>query len=203
MIGRLRGTLLSKNPPDLLIETQAGVAYEVTAPMNTFYQLPNLGDEVILHTHCIIREDAHTLFGFHTLMNRALFRALIKVNGVGPRLALAILSSIEPSVFADCLQYNDTAMLVKVPGVGKKTAERLIIEMRDKMQGWMDSTSQHSKITPKIPSETRNSVFDEAMSALIALGYRAADASRLLQKNYQDNVSCEELIRLALKEVTV
>ncbi len=207
MIGRIRGKLVAKQPPELLIETNDGIAYDIVAPMNTFYQLPTLGEMVTLHTHFAVREDAHTLFGFYDINERALFRALIKVNGVGPRLALAILSSIDPNAFADCLQHNDSAALVKIPGIGKKTAERLIIEMRDNMTSWADKldtnalSNTSTRATPVNASNSRNTL-QEAVSALVALGYRPADASRLLNAVYQETLSCEALIRLALREVS-
>ncbi|MCD6056174.1 MAG: holliday junction helicase RuvA [Gammaproteobacteria bacterium] len=206
MIGRIRGKLLVKQPPELLLETDNGVSYEITAPMTTFYQLPPVGEEAVLYTHLVVRDDAHSLFGFFDLNERALFRALIKVNGVGPRLGLAILSSIEPRVFADCLQHHDTAALVKIPGIGKKTAERLVIEMRDNMDSWtnhlvlpLNAANKSAKKSDRaIP---KRNLLQEAMDALIALGYRPADASRLLNKVYQEDLSCETLIRLALREV--
>lgn len=205
MIGRIRGNLVAKQPPELLIETSGGVAYDVMTSMNTVYQLPAIGETVTLHTHLAVREDAHTLFGFYDLSERALFRALIKVNGVGPRLALAILSSIQPTAFADCLQHNDSAALVKIPGIGKKTAERLIIEMRDNMASWADtidaSAITTSKVTTASIATTPRNALQEAISGLVALGYKYADADRLLKAVYEESLSCEALIRLALREV--
>ena len=205
MIGQIRGKLIRKQPPEVLIETQDGLGYEVTCSMTSIYQLPELGSEVVLQTHFVVREDAQILFGFCDQHERALFRALIKVNGVGPRLALAILSSLEPKQFAHCLAHNDTAALVKVPGVGKKTAERLIIEMRDKMDSWtqLDTDLTLDKHTSTLLQEPSTDPLQEASGALVALGYRPNDASRLLKKIYQPDLSCEALIRLALREVTV
>ena len=134
MIGLLRGKILSKQPPRLLIDVQ-GVGYEVDAPMTTFYDLPGTGEEVTLFTHLAVREDAHTLYGFARVSDRELFRSLLKVNGVGARLALTILSGMEPGEFVQCVQEGNTAALVRLPGVGKKTAERLIIELRDRLEG--------------------------------------------------------------------
>src|SRR5688572_2521067 len=135
MIGQLHGIILEKQPPQLLLDVQ-GVGYEIDAPMSTFYKLPEIGKEITLLTHFVVREDAHHLYGFYSQEERLLFRTLLKVNGVGPRLSLTILSSIDPDEFARCVVSNDTASLVRVPGVGKKTAERLIIEMRDKLSSW-------------------------------------------------------------------
>lgn len=194
MIGRLRGILLEKQPPELLIET-SGVAYEVHASMQTFYQLPLINQEIILYTHLIIREDAHQLYGFYNKQERVLFRALLKVNGVGPKLALTILSSSSPEEFVRCVNQGDTASLVRLPGVGKKTAERLIIEMRDRVVN-------DDFIVPS-SSNPINSAHQDAMSALIALGYKPPEASRALQNIVSENQSSEELIRLALKRIQI
>lgn len=205
MIGQIRGKLIQKQPPDVLIETQDGLGYEVTCSMTSIYQLPELGSDVVLQTHFVVREDAQILFGFCDQHERALFRALIKVNGVGPRLALAILSSLEPKQFAHCLAHNDAPALVKIPGVGKKTAERLIIEMRDKMDNWTPVENK-IEVANKADATIEPSYHDpmqEASGALVALGYRPTDASRLLKKIYQPDLSCEALIRLALREVSV
>ncbi len=193
MIGRLRGILLEKQPPELLIET-SGVAYEVQASMQTFYQLPLINQEIILYTHLIIREDAHQLYGFYNKQERILFRALLKVNGVGPKLALTILSSSSPDEFVRCVNQGDTASLVRFPGVGKKTAERLVIEMRDRVSDDFILPSSSNPI---------NSAHQDAMSALIALGYKPQEASRALQNIVSENQSSEELIRLALKRIQI
>jgi Holliday junction DNA helicase RuvA len=191
MIGRLRGIILEKQPPELLIET-AGVAYEVQASMQTFYQLPLNNQEIILYTHLIIREDAHQLYGFYTKAERSLFRALLKVNGVGPRMALTILSSSAPEEFIRCVNQGDTASLVRLPGIGKKTAERLIIEMRDRVNG-------DEFILPSASSP--GSAHQDAVSALVALGYKPQEAARALQNIVTENQSSEMLIRLALKKM--
>src|SRR5688572_17609541 len=135
MIGQIRGILIEKQPPSLVVDVH-GVGYDIDAPMSTFFQLPDVGCEVTLLTHFVVREDAHHLYGFYTREERQLFRSLLKVNGVGPKLALTILSSITPDEFVHCVLSNDAASLVRLPGVGKKTAERLIIEMRDKLSDW-------------------------------------------------------------------
>ncbi len=197
MIGRLRGIIIEKKPPQLLIDVN-GVGYEVEAPMSTFYRLPEAGKEVLLHTHFVVREDAQLLYGFFTQQERALFRAVIKVNGVGPRLGLAILSSIEPDSFVQCVMDDDTATLVRVPGIGKKTAERLIIEMRDRLADWQQTDSSGKKVATINLSEQR-SAMQEAISALVALGYKPPEASRALARVDSEGVSSEELIRIALK----
>jgi len=202
MIGQLRGIILEKQPPQLLLDVQ-GVAYEIDAPMSTFYRLPDIGQEAILLTHLVIREDAHHLYGFYAREERALFRTLLKVNGVGPRLGLTILSSIEPNEFVRCIVNNDTANLVRLPGVGKKTAERLVIEMRDKLTDWQPSlpiVSAELNHTAK-KSGTRNHIIQDAISALISLGYKPVEASRAVAKVDDSNLSSEEIIRQALREM--
>lgn len=197
MIGRLRGTLALKQPPLLLVDVN-GVGYEVEAPMSTFYQLPALGETVVLHTHLVVREDAHLLFGFASESERRLFRALIKVNGVGAKLALTILSGIAADEFARCVQENDTAALVRLPGVGKKTAERLIVEMRDRLTDW-----ESPAVLPGAAPAAAMPVTDEsrdAISALIALGYKPPEASRLVSKVDTEGLASEEIIRAALKQ---
>jgi Holliday junction DNA helicase RuvA len=203
MIGRLNGVLLEKQPPHLLIDV-SGVAYEVQASMQTFYQLPELGERVTLHTHFVVREDAQQLFGFMVLQERALFRALIKVNGIGAKIALAILSSIAPDDFVRCVAEQNTTALQRLPGIGKKTAERLIIEMRDRLADWHAGdgiTSSEFINSASNPMNYQNAEQD-AISALLSLGFKPQEASRLISKVAADNLSSEELIRLALKGVT-
>lgn len=199
MISRLRGKLLEKQPPFLLIDVN-GLAYEVQASMNTFYRLPDIDNDVVLYTHFVVREDGHFLFGFIDVSERALFRTLIKVNGVGPKVALAILSSIEPDDFVRCISEQNTAALQRLPGIGKKTAERLIIEMRDRLSDWQaDSTSIKDIQTPFI--SLPKSAEQDAISALIALGYKPQEASRAVHHIADKNLSSQELIRLALKHI--
>lgn len=198
MIGQLRGIILEKQPPLLLLNVN-GVGYEIDAPMSTFYRLPDVGQEIILHTHLIVREDAHHLYGFSDKEERALFRTLLKVNGVGPRMALTILSSMDTQAFVRCIAHNDIASLVNLPGVGKKTAERLIIEMRDKIAHWQDQAS--APIT--IASGSRNSIVQDAISALIALGYKPTEASRVVSKVDDGMLSSEDIIRRSLQERVV
>ena len=193
MIGFLRGKLLVKQPPVLLIDVN-GVGYEVEAPMTTFYDLPETGSEITLHTHLVVREDAHTLFGFLRLSDRALFRALIKISGVGPRMALAILSGMSADAFVRCIQDSNTAALTRVPGVGKKTAERLVVELRDNI-GKAGVAGADVSAASAGPA---NAV-EEAVSALIALGYKPPDASRMVRGIDSKDLGVEEIIRRALQ----
>ncbi|MGR9099513.1 MAG: Holliday junction branch migration protein RuvA [Gammaproteobacteria bacterium] len=197
MIGFLRGQLISKAPPFLLLDVQ-GVGYEVEAPMTTFYNLPAVGEEVRLHTHLAVREDAHILYGFFSEGERSLFRTLIKVNGVGPKLALTLLSGLSVEDFYHCVSDSDVHSLVRLPGVGKKTAERLIVEMRDRLpQLKEDRASGFSfdGFTDPAPADPQQ----EAVSALIALGYKPLDASRMVRGVSAKDQSCEEIIRRALQ----
>lgn len=194
MIGFLRGKLVHKAPPQLVLDVQ-GVGYEIEAPMTTFYDLPLTGVDITLYTHLVIREDAHSLFGFLKESDRAMFRTLIKVNGVGPKLALTILSGQSAEEFHRCIQNNDTQALVRLPGVGKKTAERLVIEMRDRLPDLAQDSSQTVPQTTPIASHPKQ----EAIGALCSLGYKPADASRMVQAVNSEGKSCEDIIRLALQ----
>ncbi|MFN3235169.1 MAG: Holliday junction branch migration protein RuvA [Gammaproteobacteria bacterium] len=196
MIGRIRGKLIEKQPPLLLIECQNGVAFEVEAPMSTFYHLPEINEDIILHTHFVVREDAQLLYGFHDKNERELFRTLIRLNGVGPKLALAILSSLSPSQFAMCVNNSDSASLLKIPGVGKRTAERLVVEMRDRLP---DSLATDA-FDRSNASASMASVIEEAQSALIALGYKAQEATRMISKVPENIQKIEDIIRHALQE---
>jgi len=199
MIGRLTGKVIEKNPPMLVIDVQ-GVGYEVEVPMNTFYNLPDLQESLTLFTHMIVREDAQFLCGFISDEERRLFRTLIKVNGVGAKLALSILSSISAQEFARCINENDTKALIKLPGIGKKTAERLIIEMRDKLKDWVPASLPTTEGEQASTSPQDESA--EATSALIALGYKPQEASVMVQQAFSDSaegISSSELIRAALK----
>lgn len=200
MITRLRGILLEKLPPYLVVEV-GGLAYELQASMQTFYQLPETGSELILHTHFSVREDAQHLYGFYELRERALFRTLLKVSGIGPKIALAILSSIEPDNFVRCVIEQDTAALQRLPGIGKKTAERLMVEMRDRLNDWdVNNTISHTvknSSTPVVNNARRTE--QDAISALVALGYKPQEASRAIMQVTQEGMTSEELIRAALK----
>ncbi len=197
MIGRLRGMLLEKHPPRLLVDCH-GVGYEVEASMTTFWALPEPGQEVTLHTTLIVREDAHLLFGFATLAERRLFQSLLKVNGVGARMALTILSGIQPEEFVVCIQRSDTARLTSLPGIGKKTAERLLIEMRDRVADWASVEG----VSISLPAETPlpDAVAD-AVSGLIALGYKPQEASRLVHGVDAAGKTSEALIREVLRSL--
>jgi len=197
VIGRLRGMLLEKHPPRLLVDCH-GVGYEVEASMTTFWALPEPGQEVTLHTTLIVREDAHLLFGFATLAERRLFQSLLKVNGVGARMALTILSGIQPEEFVVCIQRSDTARLTSLPGIGKKTAERLLIEMRDRVADWASVEG----VSISLPAETPppDAVAD-AVSGLIALGYKPQEASRLVHGVDAAGKTSEALIREVLRSL--
>jgi len=195
MIGRLQGKVLSKQAPDLLLDVQ-GVGYEILVPLNTFFEIPDIGATVTLHTHFVVREDAQQLYGFSELEERALFRHLIKVNGVGPKMALAILSGMSANEFARCVQKDEVVTLVKIPGVGKKTAERLLIEMRDKVTSILGDNLEET-----IEQVTQDISF-EAESALTALGYRPQDAAKMVNRVAGDHITnSEQLIRAALKSM--
>lgn len=196
MIGQLFGILLEKQPPQLLLDVR-GVGYEIDAPLATFHRLPEIGQEVTLYTHFVVREDAQHLYGFFTREERVLFRTLLKVNGVGPRLALTILSGFEPDDFVRCVRQNDTASLVRVPGIGKKTAERLMIEMRDKLTDWIPVTEPQTSTTS---NPNRQQIIQDAISALITLGYKAQEAARMVSTIDDGNFNSAELIRKALRK---
>lgn len=196
MIGRLRGELVMKNPPQLMLEV-GGVGYELEAPMSTFYSLPEVGEVATLFTHLQVREDAHVLFGFVSDTERKLFRDLLKVTGIGARIALAVLSGMEAGIFWRCIQEGNTAALIRLPGIGRKTAERLIVEMRDRADA----------VPLKTTSEDVRGGFDRTMAnpaedavhALIALGYKPQEASRMVNSIDVQNKTREEIIRMALK----
>jgi len=196
MIGLLRGRILAKQPPQLLVDVQ-GVGYEVDAPMTTFYDLPGVGDEVTLHIHHMVREDAQTLYGFMRLSDRDLFRGLLRVNGVGGKLALAILSGMDAATFIRCVQAGDTAALIQLPGVGKKTAERLVMEMRDRLAA-MDGAAMTDAATTGSALASGTPV-EEAVSALVGLGYKPQEASRMVRLIETTDLSSEEIIRNALQ----
>ena len=202
MIARITGILIEKKAPFLVLDVQ-GVGYELQAPMTTFYTLPEVNQKVLLHTHFVVREDAQLLFGFAELRERDLFRFLIKVNGVGPKLALAILSGMEASVFVQCVQNNDANALVRLPGIGKKTAERLLIEMRDRIGDW-DLSSEGGSAEQGDTQSVNPAAQDfrkEAESALVALGYKANEASRAIAAVKEAGASTETLIRTALQNM--
>jgi len=202
VIGRLRGTLIEKLPPEIVIECQ-GVGYEVSMSMTSIYALPNEQEEATIYTHFVVREDAQLLYGFATKTERKLFRLLIKVNGVGPKLGLAILSGMSAEQFVSCVAHDDLTTIVKIPGVGKKTAERLLIEMRDKLKDWnsdlltpyTDKMPVDSLMATAVVTDSRG----DAINALISLGYTQGQADKAIKQIYSDGMSSEDLIRDALK----
>jgi holliday junction DNA helicase RuvA len=196
MIGFLRGRLAAKHPPQLLVDV-GGVGYEVEAPMSTFYVLPPIGADVSLFTHLVVREDAHVLFGFGSERERKLFRELIKVSNVGPKLALALLSGMSVDNFLACIEAQDADTLVKIPGVGRKTAERLLIEMKDRVKHITGLDFALPAVAGAVNSG--NGAQSEAFSALVALGYKPAEVTRLLKSVDSSAKTTEELIRGALQ----
>jgi Holliday junction DNA helicase RuvA len=203
VIGRLRGTLLEKLAPEVLIEC-GGIGYEVTMPMTSIYALPELNEQAIIYTHFVVREDAQLLYGFANKVERRLFRLVIKVNGVGPKLGLAILSSMSADQFVSCVAHDDLTSIVKIPGVGKKTAERLLIEMRDRLKDWQ-VTSTASTITDSLPIELHHenafitNAKGDATNALVSLGYSQQQADKAIRVVFKAESTSEDLIRDALK----
>lgn len=193
MIGRLTGKLVHKAPPQLLLDV-GGVGYEVEAPMSTFYRLPAAGETVSLHTHLTIREDAHLLFGFATAQEKSLFRELIKLSGVGPKLALAVLSGVAVEEFWNLVRSGDAVRLTKLPGIGKKTAERMVLELREKA-GAADGPAGFSSSGAALPATP----LAEARSALEALGYKPAEAVKMTDAFTTEGLSTDQIIREALK----
>ena len=196
MIGRLSGQLIEKRPPFLLIDI-GGVGYEVEAPMSTFYALPELGEPCVLLTHFLVREDAQLLYGFATAAERELFRALIKISGVGAKVALAILSGTSVDEFALSIEAGDVGSLTRLPGIGKKTAERLVVEMRGKLEFAGTGTAVGS-LAPGAAFD-RADAGTQAAAALVALGYKSSDAARMIKSVDATDASTEELIRQALQ----
>lgn len=195
MIGRLQGTVIDKQAPDLLLDVQ-GVGYELLVSLSTFFAIPAVGESVTLHTHFVVREDVQQLYGFTERSERTLFRHLIKVNGVGPKMALGVLSGMSANEFAACVHNNDVDTLVRLPGVGKKTAERLVIEMRDRV-GSIEASVSSTNVHAAQPDLTQ-----EAESALIALGYKPHDAAKMISRVAGDEtLGVEKLIRSALKNM--
>jgi Holliday junction DNA helicase RuvA len=201
MIGRIRGILVHKHPPDILVEV-GGVSYEIQVPMTTLFQLPELGSEVSLLTHFVVREDAQLLYGFIDERDRGLFRQLIRVSGVGPKLALTILSGMDAASFARCVQRDDISSLVALPGVGRKTAERLLVEMRDKLRDWFGTLEEGQAQAGVAGRTALSDIVADAEGALVALGYKPQEASRVVAAVNDDSAAnSEELIRRALKSM--
>ncbi|AZQ10639.1 MULTISPECIES: Holliday junction branch migration protein RuvA [Shewanella] len=204
MIGRLKGILVEKHAPEVLIDV-GGVGYELQMPLTSFYELPLPGAEVIVYTHFVVREDAQLLYGFIHKEERSLFRLLIKANGVGPKLALTILSGMTAKEFIGCLERDDIATLIKLPGVGKKTAERLLVEMRDKLKSLMEASMGaerefvlKSNFTPAPVAAT---VEEDAIAALLSLGYKPQQASKAVSSAFKEGMDPEQLIKAALKSM--
>ena len=195
MIGHLKGKIISKSPPEVLLEVQ-GIGYEVLCPMSTIYELDNLSDDVLLFTHLSIKEDAHTLFGFITKDEKNVFRELIRVNGVGPKVALAILSNLSVHSLVECISTEDADLLAKTPGIGKKTALKLIVELQDRLSKLDLVGSLANSIEIK---QNLNPNSKQAIEALQSLGFKAKEANRMVSKIEDQELSTEQLIRLALQ----
>ena len=192
MIGRISGNLIEKEPPQMLVDV-AGVGYAIDAPMSTFYQLPALDQPMTLHIHTVVREDAFLLYGFATKAERSMFRKLIAVNGIGPRLGLTVLSGMAVAELADAIASENVDMLIRLPGIGRKTAERILLDLKDKMEEFSQPAA------PGRNAVSASSVFDEAVGALEALGYKPAEAQRVVRKVDGEHQDSESLIRAALK----
>ncbi|ABE55167.1 Holliday junction DNA helicase RuvA [Shewanella denitrificans OS217] len=202
MIGRLNGILVEKHAPEIVLDV-GGVGYELQVPMTSFYELPELEQSATLYTHFVVREDAQLLYGFITKQERALFRLLIKTNGVGPKLALTILSGMTAGEFVSCVERDDIVTLVKLPGVGKKTAERLVVEMRDKLKSLLEASVGNERefmLQTNYTAPAANAE-EDAISALVSLGYKPPQASRAVSKAYKEGMDTETLIKLALKSM--
>jgi Holliday junction DNA helicase RuvA len=202
VIGRLKGILLEKHPPHLLVDVQ-GVGYDLLAPMTTFYQLPEVGSTVVLHTHFSVSETAQQLFAFVSLEDRALFRQLIKVSNVGPKMALGIMSGMDSAEFVRSVMSNNLNALVQLPGVGKKTAERLVVEMRDRLRDWSGPVGAETAAVVKAVAGPQNQMLADAESALIALGYKPTEAAKAINAVLAEQPveRSEDLIRLALRSM--
>lgn len=194
MIGSLKGIVVDKQAPGLIVECH-GVGYEVETPMSTFLELPAIGQEITLLTHLVVRDDSHTLYGFRTLGEKTLFRSLLKISGVGAKMALAILSAMSAQDFERCVEYEDATTLTKIPGVGKKTAQRLIIEMRDRVTQLPTAAKAGARVAAEAGPR------QEAVDALIALGYKPAEVTKLVSGLDTDGQSAEDIIRSALRQV--
>jgi len=195
MIAQLTGKILSKNPPEVVLEV-SNIGYEILCPMSTFYQLGDTGQDVLLYTHLSIKEDAHTLFGFITKDEKILFRELIRVNGVGPKVALAILSHLTVGSLIECIRNEDADLLAKTPGIGKKTALKLIVELKDRLDKVEFSSAA---ITPSAAQSNSNPNAKKALEALQSLGFKTKEANKMISSIDDQTLSTEELIRQALK----
>ena len=195
MIGQLKGQIISKNPPEVLLEV-GGIGYELLCPMSTFYQLDNSSEDTLLYTHLSIKEDSHTLFGFISKDEKSMFRELIRVNGVGPKVALAILSHLSVSSLVDCIISEDAELLAKTPGIGKKTALKLIVELQDRL----DKVELVDASTSTMGHKTSyNPNAKQALAALQSLGFKTKEANKMISSIDDQTLSTEQLIRLALQ----
>ncbi len=195
MIGHLKGKIISKNPPEVLLEV-GGIGYEILCPMSTFYQLDKASEDTLLFTHLSVKEDAHTLFGFITKDEKSIFRELIRVNGVGPKVALAILSHLSVNTLIECISNEDADLLAKTPGIGKKTALKLIVELQDRLSK-LELVGNHGSTKEFKKSGNPNSM--QAIEALQSLGFKTKEANKMVSKISDQNLSTEQLIRLALQ----
>ena len=199
MIGRLRGELIEKSVPTLLMDV-GGIGYEVEAPLTTFYRLPEVGAQLVLYVHFVVREDAQLLYGFADQKERNLFRLMIKVNNVGPKLALAILSGMPALEFVNCVQSKDVQSLVRLPGVGKVTAERVIMELDGRLDEWMESAADDRSGSREIAASQRNLIRD-AETALVTLGFKPQEAAQAIAHVQDDDLDVEGLIKKALQNL--
>ena len=195
MIGQIKGQIISKNPPEVLLEV-GGIGYELLCPMSTFYQLDNSSEDTLLYTHLSIKEDSHTLFGFISKDEKNMFRELIRVNGVGPKVALAILSHLTVSSLVDCIINEDADLLAKTPGIGKKTALKLIVELQDRLDKVELLNASTSTMHHKMSSNPNSK---QALAALQSLGFKMKEANKMISAIDDQNLSTEQLIRLALQ----
>ena len=195
MIGHLKGKIISKNPPEVVLEV-GGIGYEILCPMSTFYQLDKASEDTLLFTHLNIKEDAHTLFGFITKDEKSIFRELIRVNGVGPKVALAILSHLSVNALIECISNEDADLLAKTPGIGKKTALKLIVELQDRLRK-LELVGSPSSTNEFKQSGNPNSM--QAIEALQSLGFKTKEANKMVSKISDQSLSTEQLIRLALQ----
>ncbi|WP_369601649.1 Holliday junction branch migration protein RuvA [Hahella sp. SMD15-11] len=199
MIGRIQGTLIESHPPTVLIDVH-GVGYEVEVPLSLLGQMPRAGETIVLHTHFVVREDAQLLYGFMSRQERDLFRQLIKVNGVGPKLALAILSHMDAGTFVATVSAGESTPLTRLPGIGKKTAERLIVEMKDRLRDWASPAGTVTQNDP-VAGPPALTAQEEAEEALVALGYKPAEAARAVRAVYVPDMDRDSLIKSALRSM--
>ena len=200
MIGQIRGLLIDKQPPTIIIDAN-GVGYEIDVPMTTLFNLPELKQEVTLYTHLVVREDIQQLYGFLNQSDKSLFRTLIKVNGIGAKMALAVLSSMDTQTIVNCIAMRDTATLTQVPGIGKKTAQRLILDMQDRLDHFSNQHATQNGTSTIIPQPEGFAAQHDAISALQTLGYKPQESQKVIKSLYEEGKSSEILIKEALKSM--